>query len=134
MKARIAIVAGIAGLMLAGCAGPNYKTYDPVTVDLGENGERQAVRQQDLQYCRTKVDHFHHPVGLADAANGASHGAEGGLGVALVYPPAVGIGGGVGLINALTGTSNDERDVRMLVKCLTGEGIKHGYVVIDARG
>jgi hypothetical protein len=121
-----------AALVLMGCAGPDYHTYNPVTVDLGEHGERQAIRQADLDYCRTKVDHFHHPVSLADAAGGAGRGAESGLGVALVYPPAVGIGGGVGLVTVLTGASEKERDVKMLVNCLTGEGIKHGYVVMDA--
>jgi hypothetical protein len=126
------VVTMLAALAVVGCAGPDYHKYDPITVDLGDHGERQALRQQDLKYCRGKVDQFHHPVSVADAANGASRGAEGGLGVALVYPPAVGIGGAVGLANALTGQSSGERDVKMLVNCLTGEGIKHGYVVMDA--
>jgi hypothetical protein len=122
----------IAACALAACAGPDYRTYDPPTIGLGAHGERQATRLQDLQYCRKEVEHFHTPVGLADAASGAGRGAEGGLGVALVYPPAVGIGGAVGLVNGLSGQTHAVTDVKMLVNCLAGEGIQHGYVVIDA--
>ena len=119
-------------LMATACTSANYRTYDPPTIGLGEHGERQQVRLDDLQHCRKEVEHFHTPVGIADAAVGAGRGAESGLGVALVYPPAVGIGGAVGLVDALSGKTHDQTDVKMLVNCLTGEGIQHGYIVIDA--
>lgn len=119
-------------VVAAGCAGTDYRKYDPPTIGLGEHGERQLVRLQDLQHCRKEVEHFHVPVGFGDAAAGAGRGAEAGLGVALVYPPAVGIGGAVGLVNSLSGQSNAQNDVKMLVNCLAGEGIQHGYIVIDA--
>lgn len=119
-------------LTLGACAGPDYHNYDPPMIGLGDHGERQSVRLQDLQHCRNEVTYFHRPVGLADAAAGAGRGAESGLGVALIYPPAVGIGGAVGLVNALSGQTHAETDVKMLVNCLAGEGIQHGYIVIDA--
>ncbi len=129
MKVCALIIIAVAAV---GCAGPNYHTYDPPTIGLGEHGERQVARLQDLQHCRSEVKHFHTPVGFADVAAGAGHGAEDGLGVALVYPPAVGIGGAVGLFNSLSGQSHAQNDVKMLVNCLAGEGIQHGYIVIDA--
>lgn len=120
-------------LFLTACAGPDYKSYDPLTTDLGAHGERQQQRLADLAYCRHAVAHFHRGPGLGDIANGATRGLESGASVILVYPPAAAIGGGMGVINALSGQSQGERDVRMLVHCLAGMGNQHGYVVMDAR-
>lgn len=122
-----------AAIALSACAGADYRTYDPLTVGLGEHGERQAIRVADLAYCRQKVAHFHRGPGFADVANGATRGLEGGAPILLAYPPAAGIGAGIGIVNALSGQSQDATDVKILVNCLAGFGRQHGYVVMDVR-
>jgi hypothetical protein len=124
-------ILALLALVPAACAAPDYRNYDPATV--GYNETYKLRRAKDLDWCRKAVALFDRGGPSAgEVADGTFRGAESGAGVALLYSPAIGIGGVVGLVNTLAGNVHSTNDIRMLDNCLAGQGQKHDYIVIDA--
>jgi hypothetical protein len=94
----------VAACLLAGCAGHDTQSDNPLTGDLVVPGVHEAALSQDAPACQPRVKHVHHPLNYADAQTGT------------------------GAFAALTVHSAETDTLRIPVSCFTDPGTKHDPV------